>query len=353
MAVLSASWTIDILTLLLGLVIVFFLYAKQTYTYWEREGFQQFSGVNYLFGHFTATFLRKEFIAEPVTKIYNGTTEPFIGIYSLLKPILLIREPELIRSVLVKDFSHFTDRGVHCNEEYDPLSGNLFALRGQRWKHLRSKLTPTFTSGKLKSMFSTIVQCGSTVQSRIEHLHDQQELLDIRELAAAYTTNITASVAFGIEVDAITNPNTDFRVCGRQMLESTLLNAVRSFGFFVAPKILPIIRLKVVNKWVESFLRSVVKQNLELREKKHVVRKDFFQLLVQIRNTGTVQLDDDWDTEIKTDESQKSMTIDEIAAQTFIFFIAGIEILRQSLTKLRSSKIRSIHLLYIVVLLLL
>lgn len=325
MALFGESWLADTMTMLIGIVILFYLYAKRTYTYWERNGFEQFPGVSYLFGHFTATFLRKEFIAEPVTKIYHATSAPFIGIYSLLKPILLIRDPELIRSVLIKDFAHFTDRGVHCNEEYDPLSGHLFALPGQRWKNLRSKLSPTFTSGKLKSMFSTIVNCGSTLQNQLDHLAKQKKLLDVREMAASFTTNIIASVAFGIEVDAITDPKTEFRVCGRLIFESSTLNAIRSFGFFVAPKLLTIIRMKVVNSRVESFLRAVVKQSLEHREKNHVVRKDFFQLLVQLRNSGTVQLDDEWETIIKANESQKTLTEDEIAAQTFVFFAAGFE----------------------------
>lgn len=69
----------------------------------------------------------------------------------------------------------------------------------------------------------------------------------------------------------------------------------------------------------------MVKQNLEYRERNSISRKDFFQLLIQLRNTGTVQLDDEWETVIKTDESQKSMSLIELAAQAIVFFGAGIE----------------------------
>lgn len=37
----------------------------------------------------------------------------------------------------MKDFSHFCDRAVHVDEKLDPLSGHLFALKGEKWKHLR------------------------------------------------------------------------------------------------------------------------------------------------------------------------------------------------------------------------
>lgn len=73
------------------------------------------------------------------------------------------------------------------------------------------------------------------------------------------------------------------------------------------------------------FIRSVVQENLEYREKNNVARKDFFQLLIQLRNSGNVQLDDDWETTIKSDESQKMMSLNEMAAQVFVFFLAGFE----------------------------
>lgn len=64
---------------------------------------------------------------------------------------------------------------------------------------------------------------------------------------------------------------------------------------------------------------------MHYRETNNVSRKDFFQLLVQLRNTGTVQMDGEWDTKIVHDESEKKLTINEVAAHSFIFFAAGFE----------------------------
>lgn len=58
------------------------------------------------------------------------------------------------------------------------------------------------------------------------------------------------------------------------------------------------------------------------------MRKDFFQLLIQLRNRncGTTKCNDDqWETVIQTDENLKTMSLNEIAANTFIFFSAGFE----------------------------
>ena len=181
-------------------------------------------------------------------------------------------------------------------------------------------------------MFSTLVNCGATLQNHLDKLASKGDLLDVREISAAHGTNVIASVAFGIEVDTIKNPNNDFRVCGRKIFESSIWNAIRLSLNFVAPKMMSICRIKSVDENVEKFIMSVVKQNLEYREQNNVSRKDFFQLLIQLRNTGTVQLDDQWETVIKGDETQKSLSLNEIAAQTFVFFAAGFETSSTTLT---------------------
>lgn len=209
---------------------------------------------------------------------------------------------------------------------------NLVGLPGQRWRDLRARLSPTFTSGKMKAMFSTLVDCGSTLQDYLEDLANKNELLDVCEISACHATNVTASVAFGIEVDTIKDPDNDFRKYGKQILELSIDNAFRRLMYFIAPELMSLLRVKCVNPGIEHFIISVVKQNLEYREKNNVSRKDFFQLLIQLRNTGNVQLDDEWETVIKTNESQKAMTLLELAAQAIVFFGAGNETSATTLT---------------------
>lgn len=120
-------------------------------------------------------------------------------------------------------------------------------------------------------------------------------------------------------MDTVTNENNEFRTIGRQIFEPNLTNSFRWVLFFFAPKLMSLLRIKICNSNVEKWIKSIVKENLEHREKNNVVRKDFFQLLIQLRNTGTVQLDDQWETVIKADEKQKTLSMNEIAAQTFVY----------------------------------
>lgn len=94
----------------------------------------------------------------------------------------MINDPELIRLVLVKEFSRFRDRGMYYNEQVDPLSGHLFFLPGEKWRILRAKLSPTFTSGKLKQMFPLIKEIGDDLIKIGNKTMEQNNIVELKDL---------------------------------------------------------------------------------------------------------------------------------------------------------------------------
>ena len=55
--------------------------------------------------------------------------------FEFMSPKFLIRHPQLIKKLAVKDFDYFTDHRVVINEEVDALFGKaLISLQGQKWK---------------------------------------------------------------------------------------------------------------------------------------------------------------------------------------------------------------------------
>lgn len=75
------------------------------------------------------------------------------------KPIHMINDPKLIKKLAVKEFDHFTDHRHFFDESMDTLFGNsLFFMRGQKWRDMRSTLSPAFTGSKMKHMFPSVVQ---------------------------------------------------------------------------------------------------------------------------------------------------------------------------------------------------
>jgi len=74
-----------------------------------------------------------------------------------------------VKNILVKDFHNFMERTFSFEDKYDPVLGkNLCALRGQLWRHLRTSLTPVFTSRKMKMMFYLVDTCSKELAECLE-----------------------------------------------------------------------------------------------------------------------------------------------------------------------------------------
>jgi cytochrome P450 family 9 len=71
---------------------------------------------------------------------------------------LIVRDLEIAKHVLVKDFDHFVDRRpVELSKKANKyIGGMLTTMTGEKWKTMRSIMSPVFTSGKLRSMMPTI-----------------------------------------------------------------------------------------------------------------------------------------------------------------------------------------------------
>jgi cytochrome P450 len=92
-----------------------------------------------------------------------------VGIFSFDKPSLLIRDLSLVKTILVKDFQNFMDRVISADERFDPIIGkSLSFLKGQLWRHLRTNLTPVFTSRKMRMMFCLVDTCGKQLTDCLE-----------------------------------------------------------------------------------------------------------------------------------------------------------------------------------------
>lgn len=73
-----------------------------------------------------------------------------VGMFTFRTPFYLIRDPELMKLICIKEFDSFTDHMTNMTPEMDPLLGNaLISLQGKKWKDMRGTLSPAFT-GNLK-----------------------------------------------------------------------------------------------------------------------------------------------------------------------------------------------------------
>lgn len=179
------------LLVLIPFFTILYAYFKYSFQYWKSRGVVH-DEPSIPYGNtkgFSKTVNQALFVKNVYDK-YKPSGQKVAGLYFLSTPVAVLLDINLIKSVMVKDFAHFTDRGLYYNEKDDPISANLFSLDGGPWKKLRAKLSPTFTSGKMKFMFPTVVEVGERFRDCLSKVVQQHDELEMKDLLARFTTDV-------------------------------------------------------------------------------------------------------------------------------------------------------------------
>ncbi|XP_054739252.1 probable cytochrome P450 6a21 [Anastrepha obliqua] len=308
--------TAVLLSILAVIVAAAFYITRRNLTYWQRRGIPC-DTPHWIFGN-AKGIPAKNSIAEVFTRIYKHHvgSGPFCGFYFFQTPSVFVLTPELTKNILIKDFSNFTDRGLYSNEKDDPLTGHLFLLDGQKWRVMRNKLSPTFTSGQMRFMFPTILKVAEQFVETMNSELERNNVIEIKDIMARFTTDVIGSCAFGIECNSLKNPDAIFRKMGRRIFterrHSNLVNGLLQ----VMPNLARIFHIRLIPDEITDFFLKIVREAVDYREKNNVQRKDFLNILMEL-NKGKLKFD------AKTDG--KGLTVEQMTAQTFVFFVAGFE----------------------------
>ena len=146
-----------------------YFHFTRNFNFWHKLGVPYVKPTPF-FGNLKDCVLLKATIGEQLQRIYNEQSDkPYVGIFSFDKPSLLIRDLELVKNILVKDFQNFVDRTASFEDKLDPVFGNIMPfLKGNLWRHIRSNLTPVFTRSKVKMMFYLVDTCGKELAECLE-----------------------------------------------------------------------------------------------------------------------------------------------------------------------------------------
>lgn len=269
-----------------------------------------------------SVFKQKHFayISQDFYRKLKAGGHDYGGVFLFKAAALLVVDPEFAKTIMVRDFAHFVDRGVFYNKRDDPLSANLFFLEGDEWRRLRNVISPTFTSGKMKQMFHTILDIGDGLVQLMHELvstadGEAAESIDVREYLARFTTDVIGSCGFGVECDSIRNSQSEFREMGKKMFNVTQVQSLKLFLAMLLPNEARALGVQFNSNEVIEFVTQMVKKTIQYRRDNNIKRNDFMQLMIELHKDGS-----------------DGLTLDEISAQSFLFFFAGFETTSTTMT---------------------
>lgn len=229
----------------------------------------------------------------------------------------------MIRQITVKDFDHFVNhRDFFTDADEGALFGkSLFAMTDQKWKHMRSTLSPAFTGSKMRMMFQLITDVA---QQAVAYMKSKDGIntgrdVDIKDYFTHFTNDIIASVAFGIKVDSLKDESHEFYQYGKKALKFDGWKLVKFFIYMNFKFVTKIVDLDVWQRDIAAYFKRLVLDAMSYRMEHKIVRHDMINMLMEARG---MYADGNAPPDAK---ATHEWTDSEIVAQSFVFFIAGFE----------------------------
>ncbi|NXU56414.1 CP3A9 protein, partial [Turnix velox] len=249
------------------------------------------------------------------------------GIYDGRQPVLGVVDPQIIKTVLVKEcYSTFTNRRRF--ELAGELRHAVSLAEDEQWKRLRTVLSPTFTSGKLKEMFPIIKHYGEALVKNVQKRGEKDNIL-MKDIFGSYSMDVVTSTSFGVNVDSMNNPKDPFVREMKKLVKFDFAEPVFILSF-VFPFLIPVMSKMNMSVFpkdaVDFFMRSISKIKKEREMEPHKGRVDFLQLMIESQNSN-----------IHGNEgnpSGKALSDIEVLSQAFIFIFAGYETTSSTLSYL-------------------
>ncbi len=161
----------------------------------------------------------------------------------------------------------------------------MFSIEDEKWRFLRNKLSPVFTSGKLKAMYPEIGNKVGALISAIDSKLESESSVELKNISIRFTVDVLSSVAFGMEAKTLSGENERILRIFKEIFPES--GSFRMFFLTIAttfPIIAKIFNVKVLSENISSFFTEIVGNNIKYREESKDERKDVLNMLIQLKN---------------------------------------------------------------------
>lgn len=269
------------LCFVIALVAVYYR-LRARFSYWNRKNVPsikpslEFNELNWMAQHESRFSYYK--------KVYDRLSpHRYGGFFTFLTPKLLIRDPELIKTVLVEQFDSFSNRTQSSYLENDSLTHNIFNLQDTQWKQTRVCLVQAFNDGKLRGMFELIAASAAKLRQSIATARGDSKVADISVLTRLYIVDVVSACVFGLEPNSVSNPNSQFIRTADKLRHKNSLKV----KIFELLSMIPRNRRHYFG-WLfrdeesANFFKQLLSNVIRSRKRNGVTRSDFVQSFIQL-----------------------------------------------------------------------
>ena len=213
----------------------------------------------------------------------------------------------------------------------------LVGLKDQRWRNVKSIITPTFTSSKMK-VISEII--NEKIQTMIKVMRNQQkdnEIIDVLDIYQRLSLDVISLCALALESDVQTNKNHHLLYIVKEFLRTAINSFIEIAIYFNSfGQLLGYISNKLaysgrMTQLIISHLKKVIKIRRGYSDDGNKIN-DVLQMLLD----GSAVSEDKMTTELKGNHEAISkkikLTDSEVIANAWVFLLGGFDTTASSIT---------------------
>ncbi|CAF4456787.1 unnamed protein product, partial [Rotaria magnacalcarata] len=213
-----------------------------------------------------------------------------------------------------------------------PFDHGLTVLKDDQWKNARSIVSPTFSSAKLKAMYTLMNETSDIYRDRLIEYADKQEIFNINQLSGQYTLDTISSCLFGIETNSLKNENATLIRHLKKFFTIDFTN-IFLYILLISPRLAGYLGKKgysILPKDAIDYVSTIVNHVISRRRQHLETRNDFIQMMIAHEQESKDDELTSEHTETKHPQQQrgtlkKTLTDKEIFSQGLVFLVAGYE----------------------------
>ncbi len=322
-------------------------------SYWQKQGVRV-PHMDLLFGNHPQlnldVILKRRSVVHMLQEQYEEMKhERFYGTYMGSTPAIVIKDPDLFKVMLIRDFHAMADRMGSSTHNLlakgnatDRLWANQLSLaQAEVWKDIRSTFSPIFTSGKMKEMtpFLDIVK-----QKLVYALNQKAEIneeFELRDVLGKYSMDAIASCAFGVDAKSFDHKESLFVKNASAVFRRKMVDLMKIFLVFIPGGVFLMkkFQISIFKPQETQFFVETVKSTLSHRQKVGQKRNDLVDMMMAaMKNnleTKQEEIVDQYEKDaILYHNSRKTLDNDVLIATSMVFLIAGYDTTGQTMSYL-------------------
>ncbi|KAJ0175355.1 hypothetical protein K1T71_009496 [Dendrolimus kikuchii] len=227
-------------------------------------------------------------------RLYNNFRSPYVGIWLFWRPGLVVNSPEIAQKILVKDTNVFKNRFLSCGKK-DPTACNIFTVNNPLWTNIRKRLTPSFTSAKLRSFQNMMRTKSDNLKHRIQEELKNRRNIDLRNLFSDYTTDVIGETTLGLQCDATMTGRSALRDVTEGFQRYDIFRGLSFISIFFWPELCDTFGFTFFPKNATDSLAVLFKELVKRRggyEQENLEHHDILDALIKIKREALKEGED-------------------------------------------------------------